>query len=53
MIVENGLFKGVLSELECVLEDYELIKVCINVMDWDDKKVVIDVICLFIKVEFV
>ncbi|RLP53846.1 MAG: ribosome assembly RNA-binding protein YhbY [Ketobacter sp.] len=51
MIAENGLSEGVLSELERALEDHELIKVRINVMDRDDKKAVIDAICSSTKAE--
>ena len=51
MISENGLSEGVISELERALEDHELIKVRINVMEREDKQAVVDAICAETKCE--
>ena len=44
-VSDGGLSEGVMAELERALEDHELIKVKLNVMDRDDKAAVIDAIC--------
>ena len=51
MISENGLTEGVVNELERALEDHELIKVRINVMEREDKQAVVDAICAETKCE--
>jgi RNA-binding protein len=45
MVAENGLSEGVMNELERALEDHELIKIRINVLDRDDKTAIIDEVC--------
>jgi len=45
MVAENGLSEGVMAELERALEDHELIKIRINVLDRDEKVAIIEEIC--------
>lgn len=45
IITDNGIGETHLAELERALEDHELIKVKINVMERDDKQLVIDALC--------
>ena len=45
LISENGLSEGVLAELDRALEDHELIKVRVNVMEREDKIAIIEEIC--------
>lgn len=45
MVAENGLSEGVLAELERALEDHELIKIRINVMEREDKAAIIESVC--------
>jgi len=45
MIAEKGISEGVLAELERALEDHELIKLKINVMEREDKQLIIDEVC--------
>ena len=44
-IAENGFTEAVAAELERALEDHELIKVKINVLERGDKQTIIDAIC--------
>lgn len=44
-VSDGGLSEGVMAELERALEDHELIKVKLNVMDREDKATVIEAIC--------
>lgn len=46
MVAENGLSEGVLKELERALIDHELIKIKISVEDRDEKKAIIEAICM-------
>ena len=45
MVADKGLTNNVLSELERALEDHELIKVKLAVLDRDDKQALIEAIC--------
>lgn len=45
MIAEKGITEGVLAELERALEDHELIKLKINVMEREDKHLIITEVC--------
>ena len=45
MIADKGLTENVLSELERALEDHELIKVKLAVLDREDKHALIEAIC--------
>ncbi len=53
MIAEKGLSEGVLAELERALEDHELIKLKVNVLERDDKKLIIEEVCLQTRAELV
>lgn len=44
-VADGGLSEGVMAELERALEDHELIKVKVNVLDRDDKQAVIAAMC--------
>jgi RNA-binding protein len=44
-VFDGGLSEGVMAELERALEDHELIKVKLNVMDREDKAAVIEAVC--------
>ena len=44
-VSDGGLSEGVMTELERALEDHELIKVKLNVMDREDKAAVIEAVC--------
>ena len=45
MVSDNGLSEGVMTELERALEDHELIKIKINVMDRADLDAVVKAVC--------
>jgi len=45
MIAEKGISEGVLAELERALEDHELIKLKVNVLERDDKTAIIEEVC--------
>ena len=53
MIAEKGITEGVLAELERALEDHELIKLKVNVMERDDKKLIIEEVCQQTRAELV
>lgn len=53
MVAEQGLSENVLSETERALEDHELIKVRINVLDREDKKTLIDALCKTVSANLV
>lgn len=44
-IADGGLTEGVLTELDRALEDHELIKLKLAVLDRDDKAALIDAVC--------
>lgn len=44
-VADDGLTEGVLAELERALEDHELIKLKIAVLDREDKAAVIAAVC--------
>lgn len=41
IIAEKGISEGVLAELERALEDHELIKLKINVLEREDKRLIV------------
>lgn len=45
MIAEKGISEGVLAELERALEDHELIKLKIAVLEREDKQLIINEVC--------
>ncbi len=45
MIAEKGISEGVLAELERALEDHELIKLKVNVLEREDKQLIITEVC--------
>ncbi|MEZ5507888.1 MAG: ribosome assembly RNA-binding protein YhbY [Gammaproteobacteria bacterium] len=45
MIAEKGISEGVLAELDRALEDHELIKLKVNVLERDDKTAIIAEVC--------
>ena len=45
MIAENGLSENVIAETERALEDHELIKVRVNVLDREEKKALVVALC--------
>jgi RNA-binding protein len=45
LVSENGLSEGVINELNRALEDHELIKIRVNVMEREDKVAIIEEIC--------
>lgn len=45
MVADKGLTENVLNELERALEDHELIKVKLAVLDREDKQLLITAIC--------
>ena len=45
MIAEKGISEGVLGELERALEDHELIKLRVNVLEREDKQLIITEVC--------
>jgi len=51
LVSENGLSEGVMNELERALEDHELIKIRVNVMEREDKVAIIEEICKLTRAE--
>ncbi len=51
LVAENGFSEGVQAEVERALEDHELIKIKVNVLDRDDKQAIIDAICKTTRAE--
>ncbi len=45
MVADKGLTKNILAELERAIEDHELIKVKLAVLDRENKQALIDAIC--------
>ena len=45
MIAEKGISEGVLAELDRALEDHELIKLKVNVLEREDKQLIIAEVC--------
>ena len=44
-IADNGLTEGVLAELDRALNDHELIKIQLRIVERDDRKAIIDDVC--------
>ena len=44
-VADKGLTEGVLNELERALEDHELIKIKLAVLDRDDKAAITEAVC--------
>ncbi|PCJ35419.1 MAG: ribosome assembly RNA-binding protein YhbY [Moraxellaceae bacterium] len=53
MVAEKGLTKNVLNELERALEDHELIKIKLAILDREAKRTTIDTICKHAGAEIV
>jgi len=51
LVSENGLSEGVMNELERALEDHELIKIRVNVMEREDKVAIIEELCKLTRAE--
>lgn len=50
-IADNGLSDGVLAELERALNDHELIKIQLRILDRDSRQVIIEEICRVCRCE--
>lgn len=44
-IADNGLTEGVLAELDRALNDHELIKIQLRVVERDDRKAIVEELC--------
>ena len=46
LIISNGLSDNIAAELERALDDHELIKIRVNAADRDEKREILDAICI-------
>ncbi len=53
VIISKGLTEGVVAELERALNDHELIKIRVNAADREEKKEIIDAICVQLGAELI